>query len=82
MMERGSALAGNLRFYVSADPDRVPGRPGRAVPGRGLLRGLCAVLEFVRLYSAPRILSVECLPAGKAPLAGTGPIQGRGVSLP
>jgi hypothetical protein len=81
-MEHGSAFAPTLRLHGSADPARVPGRPGRHAPGRGLLRGLFAALEHVHLYSAPRILSAECLPAGNAPLSGKGHLQGQGVSLP
>ena len=68
---------GALRLPVAPVPGSSPG----ALSGRGLLNGVFAVLEFVRLSSVPRILNVECLPAGNAPLPGKGPVQGQGVSL-
>ncbi|MDR1360446.1 MAG: hypothetical protein LBJ82_05625 [Deltaproteobacteria bacterium] len=77
-MEHGRALAGELQLHVCADQ----GKAGRVVSGRGLPRGLFAVLELVRLYSAPRILGVEFLPAGNVPLSGTDNSQGQGVSIP
>jgi hypothetical protein len=79
MMERGSALAGNLNLHVRAGAGKTG--PG-AVFGRAFARGLLAVLEIIRLYSAPRILGVECLPAGNAPLSGKDHLQGQGVPIP
>jgi hypothetical protein len=80
MIKRGSALAGNLNLHVRAGAGKTG--PGRAVSGRAFARGLLAVLEIIRLYSAPRILGVECLPAGNAPLSGKDHLQGQGVPIP
>ncbi|MDR2075514.1 MAG: hypothetical protein LBP61_01060 [Desulfovibrio sp.] len=77
-MEQSIALGGALR--PCAEPGKVSGRPGGVPSGGGLRRGLFAVLEAARVYSAPHILSAECLPAGNAPLPGTGHLQGQGVS--
>jgi hypothetical protein len=79
-MKHGGFPRGALRLPVSSGP--APASSAGALSGRGLLGGVFAVLEFIRLSSAPRILRVECLPAGNAPLSGRSSLQGQGVSLP
>jgi hypothetical protein len=80
-MKRGDFFGDALRFPVAPEPDATSNSSPGALGWRALLGGVFAVLEFVRLSSAPRILSVECLPAGNAPLPGKGSVQGQGVSL-